>query len=219
MSGPAWSTINPGLISLFTALALPDPNVPQVPAWLAEWRDRARKGAPTGGPLKGVTLTLKINNIGRVGRDEQRVVYFPPNVPPAAPTPWDDSLQESIYGLRRVTLNLQANMSEVSDGSWAAGLLESIATRLGRSTSIDTLLALNIGIISIGAVQDLSFRQTQHTQSRASLDVMLTMVASDIDPVPTGWIKTLDISSLIQDVSGATLPVPPNFNHLRVTAP
>jgi hypothetical protein len=219
MSGPTWTTISPGLIQIFTELALPDPANPQAPAWLAEWRDRARKAAPTGGPLKGLTLTLKITSVIGIGDDDRRFTYVAPAVPPALPTPWDDSLQEDIYGLRRVTLNLQANMSEVSDGSWAVGLLESIRTRLRRQRIIDALLALNVGIIRSLAAQDISSRAQQHTQSRASMDLLLTMVASDSDPVPTGWIQKLDISSLIQDVSGATLPVPPNFNHLRVTAP
>jgi hypothetical protein len=217
VSGPSWSTVSPGLISIFTALALPDPAVPQVPAWLAEWRDRARKATPTSGPLKGVTLTLKITSVIGIGDDDRRLIDVPTDAVPA--TAFNGELQETIYGLRRVTLNLQANMSEVSDGSWAVGLLESIRTRLRRQRVIDQLLALNVGIIRILAAQDLSFRQTQHTQSRASMDVLLTMVASDTDPVPTGWIQTLDISSRIQDVSGATLPVPPNFDHFRVTKP
>lgn len=213
MSGPDWSTVAPGLVSIFSALALPDPTVPQVPAWVVEWRDRSRKATPTGGPLKGVTLTLKITSVIGIGDDDRRVEYIAPAVPPDLPTPYDDELQETIYGLRRVTLNLQANMSEVSDGSWAVGLLESIRTRLRRRSVIDALLDLNVGIVRILAAQDISTRAQQHMQSRASMDVLLTMVASDMDPVPTGWVQSVEITSLLEDVDGTTLPVPPNYTN------
>lgn len=211
MSGPDWSTISPGLIQLFSALALPNENAGQSPPWSAEWRDRARKATPTGGPMKGTTLTLKITSVQRIGEDDQRSVYVVPAVPPALPTPWDGSLQESIYGLRRVTLNLQASMSEVSDDSWALGLLERISTRLSRKTTVEALQSLNVAIIDIGTALDISFRQTQHMQSRASMDVILCMVTTDTDPVPTGWIQSVIIQSNLQEVNGVTLPVPPNY--------
>lgn len=218
MSGPTWSTVNPGLIAVFTALALPDPAVPQIPTWLAEWRDRKRNATATGGPLKGVTLTLKITSVIGTGDDDRRVEYIAPAVSPNLPTPYDNQLQETIYGLRRVTLNLQADMSEVSDGFWAVGLLESIRTRLRRRSVIDQLLDLNVGIIRILAAQDISTRRQQHTQSRASMDLLLTMVASDMDPVPTGWVQSVEITSLLEDVSGTLLPVPPNYTEL-ITSP
>ena len=67
MSGPAWSTINPGLVSLFTALALPDPNTPQTPAWLAEWRDRARKATPTGDNTIWIAVSLNFDHAVECG--------------------------------------------------------------------------------------------------------------------------------------------------------
>lgn len=215
MSGPCWSTVNPGLVALFTELAMPASGL-QSPAWAAAWRDRPQKAAPVTGPLKGVTLTLRIASVVGIGDDDRRMVEVPTSDPP---TIFDGELQETIYGLRRVTLNLQCRSNESTDAQWAMSVLERIRTRIRRTRSIDALLALNVGFVRAMQALDISAKQDQHTQSRASMDLILTMVASDEDPIPTGWIQTLDISSRIQDVSGATLPVPPNFDHFTVTKP
>lgn len=200
MSGPNWTEVRPGLVEIFTALAQA-PSGTQPLGWLAEWRDMQRKATPNSGPLKGVTLTMKITAVVGIGSDDD-VRY-------EQATPTSD-LQETIYGLRRVTLRLETNASEVSDAQWALSILERIRTRLRRRRIVRELLQLNVGIISILAATDISSKSTQHTQSRAVMDLLLTMVASDRDPIPTGWIAGVTITSKLEDVDGQLLPTPPN---------
>lgn len=199
MSGPDWSTVNPQLVSIFGALASPDEGTVPGQNWTPEWKDRKVTAAPSSGILKGVKLYLKITSVIGIGDDDRRMVDNGSGV-----------LQETLYGLRRVTLNLQTTCLEVSDASWAISILERIRTRLRRRRIIDQLLALNVGIVRIMQAIDLSKSQDQKVQSRASMDVILTMTSSDSDPVPTGWFNTIEFTSHISDVSGVELPVPPN---------
>lgn len=199
MSGPAWSTVNPGLISIFGALASPDEGTVVGQNWSAEWKDRKVTAVATSGILKGVKLYLKITSVVGIGDDDRRLVDAGSGV-----------LQETIYGLRRVTLNLQTTCTEVSDASWALSILERIRSRMRRRSVIDAMLALDIGQVRTLQVIDLSKTQDQKVQSRASMDVILTMLSSDQDPVPTGWFNTIEFTSHIFDVNGVELPVPPN---------
>jgi hypothetical protein len=204
MSGPNWSEVRPGLIELFTELAQA-PNGDQ-PNWLAEWRDGQRKAAPNAGPLKGVTLTMRITTVAGVGRDEIR---------------YEESgkdLQETLFGLRKVTLNLECESSQVDDSQWALSVLERIRARMWRGRVIDRLLELNVGVIDVLAARDISGRARQHTLSRAAMDLLLNMVSSDADPVVVGVITSVVITPDLKDVSGVAVIAPPD-DPLTITSP
>jgi hypothetical protein len=217
ISGPSWTTTCPGLVQIFGALAFPDESQAQFPGWTAQWRDRQVKALPMRGQMAATSLYLRITSIIGVGEDDRRLTFVPSNATPASQ--YNNNIQETLYGLRRVTLNLEAQMSDVADGSDAISMLERIRSRMRRRHVIDAMLALDVAQVRIEAARALPKKAEQHIQSRAQMDVILTMLSSDTDPVPTGWIATLSISSKIQDTSGATLPVPPNFNDLIVNLP
>lgn len=199
MSGPGWATVNPGLVQIFTALAYADEGTVPALSWKGEWKDRAVTATPVTGTMKGVKLYLKTTSVVGIGDDDRRLVDVGGGV-----------LQENIYGLRRVTLNLQTTCTEVSDASWALSILERIRSRLRRRRVIDSLLALDVGIVRIMQAIDLSKTQDQKVQSRASMDVILTVLSSDQDPIPTGWFNTIEFTSHISDVNGVELSAPPN---------
>ncbi|HYQ47158.1 MAG TPA: hypothetical protein VER11_34545 [Polyangiaceae bacterium] len=205
-SGPCWSEIRPGLIELFTELAQ-NPRGIQAPEWKAEWQDGPRKAATNSGLLHGVTLTLRITTIVGVGSGDE-IRYEEAG----------QDLQETIYGLRKVTLNLQCESSQPSDAQWPMSILERIRTRMSRGRVTDRLLDLNVGVIDILAARDISSKARAHTLSRANMDVLLTMVASDRDPVVTGVLAKVEITSLLEDTDGAVMPQPPNFT-TTVTTP
>lgn len=207
MSGPTWTEARPGLVSLFTDLARSDEGSVQPGNWRPEWQDEPVTATAVDGQLKGVKLYLKITSCVGIGTDDTRYTQ-------ATPT---SDLQETIFGLRRVTLRLETHVSRTSDSQWALSILEQIRTRLARRKVIATLNALNIGIISIGATNDISAKKDQHVQSRAVMDLTLTMVATDSDPIPTGWIQSVVIVSQIQDTSGVLLPTPPNYTQTITT--
>lgn len=207
MSGPCWSEIRPGLVALFTELAQ-NPVGLQAPEWSAEWQDGPRKAAPVTGPLKGVTLTMRITTIAAFGSGDESRYEATDN----------GELQETIYGLRRVTLNLQCETTHIDDSQWAMAVLERIRTRMSRRRVFSQLTALNVGLIDILPARDVSVKSRQHTLSKASMDVILTLVASDQDPVTTGVIEKVEIQSLIHDTDGELLPVPPNYTE-NITTP
>lgn len=187
-SGPSWSVIRPGLVELFTELAQ-NPRGVQAPAWKAEWQDGQRKAAPVSGPIHGVTLTLRITTVVGVGRGDD-VRYENAG----------QDLQENIYGLRKVTLNLQCESSQPSDNQWALSVLERIRTRMSRGRVRERLIDLNVGVIDILTARDISSKARQHTLSRASMDLLLALVASDEDPVTTGVITSVWITPELKDV-------------------
>lgn len=212
-SGPCWSEIRPGLVELFTELAQ-SPKGYQAPQWKAEWRDSGdRKATPVTGPIKGVTLTLRITTIAGVGDDDARLEDA------------GDDLQESIYGLRKVTLNLQCEAAHIDDSQWALSLLERIRTRMSRTRVVERLLDLNVGVIEILPARDVSAKSRQHTLSKANMDLLLTMVASDSDPVTTGvitevWITTVELKDVADDEDGnpVLLTSPPDVPTI-ITSP
>lgn len=207
-SGPCWSEIRPGLIALFTELAQ-SPKGYQAPQWKAEWRDSGdRKATPVTGTIRGITLTLRITTIAGIGQSDE-VRYE---------TSGQD-LQESIYGLRKVTLNLQCEATHIDDSQWALSVLERIRTRMARTRVVETLADLNIGVIEILPARDISAKSRQHTLSKANMDLQLTMVASDSDPVTTGvitevWITTVEL----KDVDGTLITAPPDVPTI-ITSP
>jgi len=208
MSGIPWRDVNPWLVRILSALALPSSSDPQGPKWAAEWKDRPLAATPDRGPMKGVTLTMKITTVIGIGSDDD--VRYEQDSPTSG-------LRETSYGLRRVTLRLEVNSSEVDDSQWALSILERIRTRLRRRRVIRSLLDLNVGIISILAAIDISAKASQRVQSRAVMDLLLTMVSSDEDPVTVGWIAGVEITSKLQDVDGQLLPTPPNYTDTITT--
>jgi len=204
-SGPNWSDIRPGLVELFTELAQ-NPAGVQAPNWNAAWQDAGdQKAAPVTGPLRGIKLSMRITTVAGIGRDEIRYEAA------------GQDLQETIYGLRRVTLNLQCEATHISDNQWALSVLERIRTRMARRRVFRRLCDLNVGVIEILPARDISSRSRQHTLSRSSMDLLLTMVANDRDPVVTGVIATVVITSKLQDVDGQLLPTPPNYTDTITT--
>jgi hypothetical protein len=208
MSGPTWTDIRPGLVELFGALALRDEESLQPGCWKPEWRDEPVTATAVTGQLKGVKLYLKITSCVMIGSDEIR--WEQAEATPQNPYP---VLQETVYGLRRVTLRVEAQCNQVNDNQWALSILERINTRLSRTRSYNALIALNVGIIDIGAATDISAKKDQHVQSRAFMDLKLTIVSTDRDPIPTGWVQSVEITGTIADadftvVDGETVPVP-----------
>lgn len=192
-----WSTVNPVLIQLFTALAQPNETVP-IPKWAAEWQDRPAKATNTSFQQ---ALYLRVTTVVAIAEDDRRLEYI---TDPA--DPFFEQIKETIYGLRRVTLNVRCDVSENKDGVSATATLERIRTRLSRRRSIDTLLGVNVGIVSAETIRDISKTSELRMRSIGSMDLILTMVASDTDPVPTGWVQTIILQSDLHDTDGSALP-------------
>lgn len=192
----SWTTVHAALLSLFSTLAVEPGADPALPEFRAEWMERHQDLIHV---QEAFGLYLKITTVAGLGQDERRygIDGFGNRI-------------EVLCGMRRVTLNVQAVVTEYTDELWAMAVLERVRTRLHRSSSHAALDAANCSLINVGGANDASSRFDDRILSIASFDVLLHMAVNDVDPVPAGYIAFLLLTSKVQDVSGEELPAPPN---------
>jgi hypothetical protein len=187
-----WSSIKPGLIELFTALAL-DQQGP-----VAEWQgrphavisDRYRYG-----------VYLAITSVAPIGPDESRFEEVVVD--------GQTMLRETIYGHRRIVLRVQADGIDNTDDRHPLHVIENIRTRLSRQSSRDALGALGLYVTTTGPALPTDYVDGGRRIPRATLDITMLGTSADSDPIPLGWIERVQMTSHIHD-AGAELPVPPN---------
>lgn len=209
-----WSSINPALIELFSAIALPNESAPPTPAWLTEWKDRPLTVMHTTVRAK---LYLTITSCIGLGEDEQRFELVPTDAT-GDDEPFAGQLRETITGQRKFTLNLRCDAMQNTDAGFAFAMLERVRTRIRRGASIAALDAVEVALIRAEAARNISSKRDQHILSQATMDLIFGTVASDDNPVPVGWIETIVFSTKIQNVDGVLLPSPPNITNETVSA-
>lgn len=206
-----WSEINPALIALFTELAVdqvktvaepggkPYHDALQTPEWSAQWRERPGASEFIH-PQQALALFLKVTSCVGVGGDEFR--YEEQTIDVADGEPVTD-LVETICGLRRFVLQVQAWSLEETDAQSAMNTLERLRTRLNRQSSYDRMLAVNVDITDCGPTANMTATYEKRRWSIASMDVTFTAAINDVDPVPVGWIERIVLSS---DIEGIAAP-------------
>ena len=185
-----WSEICPVLKQVFTTLATDQLESPS-PEWRAEWHDRH---CDYNHPEQELALYLRVTSCVGIGEDETRYDEVVE----------DDAVvdvTERQCGLRRFVLNVQAELTETEDGKSAINTLERIRTRLRRTSILGELLDVDVALVEVGSVQNISLTFDSRAWSVASMDVTFCAAVNDSDPVPTGWIERIVISS---DVDGAS---------------
>lgn len=186
-----WSTIKPALVTLFGKLAVTP--IEDVPEFHAQWRNR-RDASEVVSPDYEQNLTLQITSCVGIGEDQRQYITE------------GEQLWEEITGLRRFTLNLRSEVSEYEDTEWALGTLERIRTSLKLRSSIDALLAVNVGIIRATDASDISRRSDGRVLSAGSMDVFLYTTAFVRGTDPIGWIERIKLTTHVKDPGGVELP-------------
>lgn len=175
-----WSAICPALIQAFTAAASDQPESP-APPWTAEWADRARTLMH---PDVGLALTLRVTSCVTINEDEDRI---------------DADGVETQCGLRRFVVNVRAESTEDEDAASALQAVERVRTRIRRRKIADALLAVDVALIEVGSTQNVSATFDGRVWSIASLDVTFCAAINDTDPVPTGVIARVVLTTAITD--------------------
>lgn len=110
-------------------------------------------------------------------------------------------------------MNVQSEVAEDEDEQWAMQTLERIRTRLRRRSVLDALLAVDVALIEVGTAQNVSTGFDGRVWSIGNLDVTFCAAVNDTDPIPTGWIERVVLSSRVRDAGGNVLPPPSNFTN------
>lgn len=197
-----WGEINPVIIAVFTRLALEDEAVPP-DGWSAQWTERSRKFTQ---PDVGGDLYLKVTSCQSSGDDELRREMRPIN-PDDEDSPED--LFETLCGIRRFTLQVQARIHEHTDEHWAIQTLEQIATRLGRPREMRALLDVGVVVVDTRDAVKATVTIDGRRVSVGNMDVIMTAVSNDFDPVPIGWCEHISMTSNMK-VGDTRLPDPLN---------
>jgi len=91
-------------------------------------------------------------------------------------------------------------------------MLERVRTSLFFSRSLDAMLAVGVGIITVGDSRDISFKFDKHIVSAAMFEVTMAGAFSLTDSVPMDWFERAALTSQFQDAAGITLSTPPNID-------
>jgi hypothetical protein len=206
-----WTTLNPALLALFARLAV-DGDSTQI----AEMADRPRKamGLDKGAAPADTkrTLTMQVVSCVGLGEDEER---YGDSADPA----FEGGLEVLTTGNRVLRLQLECLALENTDQSWAWTSIERIRTRLARSSSHEALHAVDASLHTVGNARPLGDRINGRGASRVMLEVALNVVVNDLDPVPGGWIRTVEITSHMQDVDGTELATAQQMVAVEVSRP
>jgi len=198
----SWTTINPALITLFGTLAQNTSLVSDRP-FAATWKEAPRPATHT---VQKLTLLLKVTSCVGIGEDDLVYEEVPANSTDPLDAAYLGQMRAVLLGQRRFTLQVRAEVPEHTDVHWAMAATERIRTGLRRPSSIAALDDVDVALIRIEAANKVSFKDAGRVVSAAVMDVIFGTSATDIDPIPVGWIEKIAYSSEISDVDGALLP-------------
>jgi hypothetical protein len=217
-----WTTISPALISLFGTLgkdsALEVPPVDGVGgtrSFKAEWKEGQRSATHD---VQRLSVLIKVTTVVGLGTDDTVYEEVPSDSTDPADAPYLGQLRAVQLGQRKFTLQVQAIVPEHTDAFWAIAATERIRTGLRRPSTIAALDDVDVAIIDILPAIKASFKDNGRVVSCASLDVIFGTSATDIDPIPVGWIETITYSSHISDVDGVELPPSLQVTDFEVTS-
>lgn len=185
-----FAAIKPALKTLVTSLT---------GAALVQFENEPRKAH------KGVIVLLSWVSSTGVGIDENRWT-----IDDAVDAP-DPNATPIVVGVRTLALQVSA---EVHDQRVAAddarSMLERLRTRIRRSASLASLLAVNIGLIDCGNVIQSDYNVDGHVVSRCLIELRFNATEFDVDTDgATGTIETVELTGVASDVAGNEYADPP----------
>lgn len=176
-----FTTIRPALLALVKSLMGPTVD--------AYWRDQTDRYIPQGS--KTVFKLSLGPSTGKGLNDDKRVEYDPT-------APLNQELTENVTGYRLFTMKALCECLNQTDGSTANNYLETLRTRLRFSTSSDALHVVNVSLVSIGDILDLSKVQDGRQTSIGNLDIRLSTRTNERNTDGRGgYIATVDTPTLV----------------------
>lgn len=198
----AWDVVAPTLRTLFSSLALA---TSADPAFLAQWAD---KSAEFRHPDVQRSLTLRVTRVSDVDGARQYV---------ATET---DELEEHIVGMREFTLEVRVDSHEHAEdqGSWAWSMLERIRTGLYFQRAIDTLLAVNVGLVRLTDARDISYKFDKRRINAAMFEATFNASYDLVDlSAAADWFETVLLTTAVRNPVDTILPTPPNVHEFEIS--
>jgi hypothetical protein len=210
-----WSTVAPGLRSLFSAMAS---DTAYSPEFRAMWGEGKQEMVH---PQVGMRLTLKVTSIVGDGLDELRHENI--TVTPEEGDPYT-MLEERVVGHRRFTLQcrVESHFHDQDDdvqAGWCWTMTERLRTSIRRTRNREALEALNIALVDIAPATDVSLTFDKRRINAAVVDFFLQTAFSDADPIPLGWIERILLTSQVKDVIGEAIQPPLTFTDKSIPEP
>lgn len=195
-----WSTIKPVLIAAFTRCAIMKQITSpggvheplKTPAFEAEWKERARKAI---NPLYNFALYIQITSCVGVGGDDLSYAEQDTGIAAGEAASNVTDVFETLSGLRRFVLQVQAHSLENTDALDGHTIIERIRTRLDGSGPRAMLLDANIDFTDVGASRDMTMTKDGKRWSVVSCDFTFTAAINETDPIPVGWIEQVIMTS------------------------
>lgn len=199
-----WSTVAPALRTLVSSIATA---AEADPAFLGRWADRRAEYLH---PDVQKELILRVT---RVADFDAYRSYGEVTIPESGSTPEHQVLQETISGMKEFGLEVRVDSHDHSEDEnrWSWSMADRIRTSLYFNRAISALLAVNVGIVRIGDINDVSYTFDKRRVNSALFEVTLNAAFCLTDPVTTDWFERVELTSRFQDPAGVTLSAPPNI--------
>lgn len=203
-----WSEVAPAIRTLISGLAT---TAPVTPSFEGRWADRKAEFIHTE-----VQRSL-ILRIARVREFQTTRVYRDIVVTPDVGDPYG-ALQEVIVGMREFVVEVRVEAFEHTEQAdrWSWSMLERIRTGLQFQRAADALLAVNVGLVSLGDSRDVSFTFDKRRINAAMFEVTMNGAFCHADTVTTDWFEHVVLTSKIRNPADELLPSPPNVTDLAV---
>jgi hypothetical protein len=191
-----WVTIRPALVELITGIANDAALEPQ-------WAHRVWAHES---PSIQQSIFLRVSTVAQEGTDQDDYDDV------------DGELYESLSGHRLITLEIKCDSFVEADGEWSFQTAERIRTRLGRRTSRDALLALNMSVVETLPAIGAHYVKEGHRRNVATFDTILRCTFTDVSADPTDHWTQIELTSDIKHADDTSVSSPPNFEDEQVPA-
>lgn len=195
-----WSTVAPALRTILSGIATATTESPE---FLGRWADKQSEFIHSEVQRELIMRVTRVADIDGYRSYEENE---------------DQELIETISGMSEFTLEVRVDSHEHAEesDSWAWSMIERIRTSLRLRRVIDALLAVEVGIVSVGPARDVSYRYDKNRVNAALFELTCNASFELSDSVTTDWFEKVELTSEIKGPDGVTLPSPPNVTALVV---
>lgn len=201
------ATLRPVLVAWVAAIT-------GINAALVLWLDQPRPFTPSAYALLEVTSSTAL------GHDE--TVYDEDTTPAVDGDGVPADLLPAQTGMRQFTVQIAVEHDSLADSGVAHVYLDRARRRMRWSTSLATLRAAGMALVSAGPVTTANYTSEDRAVSRAVLDVVLSSVLDErlVSPadrdVGIPYIASTGVTSLVEDEAGNQVGTPPQFADLEM---
>lgn len=197
--GIPWKTIKPVILAAVTDVAVDQVTSPggifeplKTPKWNAEWVGRSVSYIH---PQQRQALYLRVTSSGPIGWDDVAWELLDTGTVAGGDPSGVEDVFQTVRGLRRIIVNVQAWVAEDTDDLSAFHTLERVRTMLDMESTRSRFLEVELDFTDSSEVRDISKTIDKRMWSIASLDLTFHVATTATDPTPTGYIERVIVTS------------------------